>query len=424
MRSKAIALALAALLSVAHSYGQQGSGHLRLVFAGDLMGHMPLHSAALQSNGSYDYAPCFQYVKDYIQSADVAIVNLEVTLAGKPYTGYPCFSAPDAIAEAAHQAGFDVFTTANNHCMDKGSRGLERTLDVLDTFGIKHLGTYRTVQERYKNHPLIVERNGIRLALLCYTYGTNGISVKEPNAVNMIDTAMMLRDLQTARLKNADFIIALMHWGIEYQKRNNKEQEQVARWLFDNGCDAVIGGHPHVVQNLTVDVNPDNDRFPEPVVYSMGNFLSNQTHGGTDGGIMFEMELSKQGRTTSIYSCAYMPYYIHRAVVDGRRQFHIVPVSDATAFPDSYGITPAALKPIKEFEEEIYQSLVVGQPRQRGYSIPERRYYNNTCPLPQYPYAGYFLNYGYPLSGMSPVIPAWRKTMPLAPPPPKHNDKP
>ena len=151
MRSKAIALALAALLSVAHSYGQQGSGHLRLVFAGDLMGHLPLHSAALQPNGSYDYAPCFQYVRDYIQSADVAIVNLEVTLAGKPYTGYPCFSAPDAIAEAAHQAGFDVFTTANNHCMDKGSRGLERTLDVLDTFGIKHLGTYRTVQERSKS---------------------------------------------------------------------------------------------------------------------------------------------------------------------------------------------------------------------------------------------------------------------------------
>ena len=124
------------LAAAAPSHGQQGYGHLRLVFAGDLMGHMPLHSAALQPDGSYDYSPCFQYVKDYIQSADVAILNLEVTLAGKPYTGYPCFSAPDAIAEAAHQAGFDVFTTANNHCMDKGSRGLERTLDVLDTFGM------------------------------------------------------------------------------------------------------------------------------------------------------------------------------------------------------------------------------------------------------------------------------------------------
>ena len=121
MRSRSILLWLLLFAAAAPSRGQQGSGHLRLVFAGDLMGHLPLHSAALQSNGSYDYAPCFQYVKDYIQSADVAIVNLEVTLAGKPYTGYPCFSAPDAIAEAAHQAGFDVFTTANNHCMDKRS---------------------------------------------------------------------------------------------------------------------------------------------------------------------------------------------------------------------------------------------------------------------------------------------------------------
>ena len=107
---------------------------LRLIFAGDLMGHTPVHEAALQEDGSYDYTACFKYVKDYVQSADLAIANLEVTLAGPPYTGYPQFSAPISFATAAWEAGFDILTTANNHCMDRGKYGLEATLRNLDSY--------------------------------------------------------------------------------------------------------------------------------------------------------------------------------------------------------------------------------------------------------------------------------------------------
>ena len=198
-----LALCLAAL---APAQGQS----LKIIFAGDLMGHTPQHKAALKTDGSYDYTPCFRYVRDYIRSADLAILNLEVTLAGPPYTGYPQFSSPRELAVAAKEAGFDIFTTANNHCMDRGKAGLERTLRVLDTLGIPHLGTYRDRQQRDQEHPLIVNRNGIRLALLTYTYGTNGIPAVSPNVVNLIDTADMARDLAVARLRGADFIITLL----------------------------------------------------------------------------------------------------------------------------------------------------------------------------------------------------------------------
>ena len=409
MRCKFLVVSLFMSISVALSYGQSSNGHLRIVFAGDLMGHMPLHNAARQPDGTYDYSPCFQYVRDYIQSADLAVINLEVTLAGRPYTGFPCFSAPDALAGAAQEAGFDIFATANNHCVDKGKKGLERTIYVLDSLEVGHLGTYRTMEERLGEHPLIVQRNGIRLALLNYTYGTNGITVRHPNVVNVIDTVMMLRDLETAQRKNADFVIAIMHWGVEYQKHSNKEQAQVARWLFDHGCDAVIGAHPHVVQNLTIDANPDNDRYPELVIYSMGNFLSNQHDEGSDGGIMFELELHKQGRETKIYSCAYMPFYVHRAVVDGRRQYHLVPTSDALAYPDSYGISAATLSQIRRFDKEIHRLLAEKQPVCQGYRIPERRFYDNKRPLSPCLYAGYYLGYGYPLSGTPLGQPAWRR---------------
>ena len=196
---------------------------VKIIFAGDLMGHMPQHNAAKQADGSYNYEPCFRYMKNYVQSADLAILNLEVPLAGKPYSGYPQFSAPEALAEAARDAGFDIMTTANNHCMDRGRHGLEQTLKALDSLGIPHLGTYRNQKQRNAEHPMIVERNGLRLALLTYTYGTNGIPVQYPNVVNMIDTNEMARDLRMARQKGADYVITLIHWGIDTQLINKSE---------------------------------------------------------------------------------------------------------------------------------------------------------------------------------------------------------
>jgi len=353
---------------------------LKIVFAGDLMGHGPQHKAALRADGSYDYSPCFRFVKDYIQSADLAILNLEVTLAGPPYTGYPQFSSPDALAVAALDAGFDIFTTANNHCMDRGRSGLERTLYTLSTLSLPPLGTYLDRQQHDSLHPLIVERNGFRLALLTYTYGTNGIPAVSPNIVNLIDTAEMARDLRVARERGAEFVITLIHWGIEYAVKANAEQEQTARWLLEHGCDAVIGGHPHVVQNFTLDAIPGNDRYPEIVVYSMGNLVSNQRDVNCDGGIMVELNLHKNPNTNTItQDCHYMPYWVHRGTVDGLYQYYIVPSSDAVAYPESYQIGGEALHALQTFDANPRRRLEACRLR-GGANIEELHYYRNTLP--------------------------------------------
>lgn len=372
---------------------------VKIIFAGDLMGHMPQHNAAKQADGSYNYEPCFRYVKNYVQSADLAILNLEVPLAGKPYSGYPQFSAPEALAEAARDAGFDIMTTANNHCMDRGRHGLEQTLKALDSLGIPHLGTYRNQKQRNAEHPMIVERNGLRLALLTYTYGTNGIPVQYPNVVNMIDTNEMARDLRVARQKGADFVITLIHWGIEYAVKANTEQEETARWLLEHGCDAVIGGHPHVVQNFTLDAIPDNGRYPEIVVYSMGNLVSNQRDVNTDGGIMVELTLSKFRKPNFIVQhCLYMPYWVYRGTIDGLYQYYIVPSTDAVAHPENYQIEGSDLQALRTFDSNTRARLAACA-MSNGANIEERQYnpfatiLNNSSPFSTVPTIGNsFLN--------------------------------
>ena len=367
-------LLLLMLLLPAFGCGQTDSGTLRIIFAGDIMGHGPQINAARQADGSYDYEPSFRYVKDYIQSADLAIANLEVTLAGPPYTGYPQFSSPAALAAAASDAGFDILTTANNHCMDRGPAGLVRTLDSLDALGIPHLGTYRDSSAMRDAHPLMVDRCGIRLALLCYTYGTNGIEVRPPNVVNMIDTAVMARDLLEARRRGADYVITLIHWGVEYQTTANTEQELTARWLFEHGCDAVIGGHPHVVQNFTYDAIPGNGHYPEPVVYSMGNFVSNQRDVGCDGGIMVELDLRKEGGRIVSQRCSYMPYWVHRGTVDGRYHYYVVPSTDAVQYPDLYQIAPDLRPALLRFSNDTRSRLATET------DMGEHRYYHGMVP--------------------------------------------
>ena len=345
---------------------------LRLIFAGDLMGHTPVHEAALQEDGSYDYTACFKYVKDYVQSADLAIANLEVTLAGPPYTGYPQFSAPISFATAAWEAGFDILTTANNHCMDRGKYGLEATLRNLDSLGIPHFGTYRDTQQRMAEHPMLVERNGIRVALLCYTYGTNGIPAVAPNIVNDLDTLVMLRDLQVAEQQQADYVIALVHWGIEYQTQANASQIALARWLMEHGCDAVIGGHPHVVQNFTADINPENGRYPELVVFSMGNLISNQRKLNCDGGIMVSLELEKKGDSTILSDYSYLPYWVNKFQVEGKWQYRILPSADAVEFPEEYGVDENGYKALKLFDDNTRSRL---HPADSLGCMPETRFY-------------------------------------------------
>ena len=213
------------------------------------MGHDEQIAGAWDASiGDYNYEPTFRYVKPFIEHADIAIANLEVTLAGPPYKGYPQFSSPDALAVAARDAGFDVFIQANNHALDRGQAGFKRTLHMLDSLNIIHTGTFADETDRKLNYPLIIEKNKVRIALLNYTYSTNGIVISKPFIINRIDTSLIRRDLNKARLANPDFIIVTMHWGEEYQRFENQIQRKLAAFMLQHGADAIIGSHPHVVQ--------------------------------------------------------------------------------------------------------------------------------------------------------------------------------
>lgn len=294
----------------------QEFGRITLLFAGDLMQHQGQIDAARQSDGTYDYAPCFQYVKEEVSQADIAIANLEVTLAGRPYRGYPQFSAPDAYAQAIKEAGFDVLLTANNHCLDRGKRGLERTIHMLDSLQMPYVGTYINKDARKSLYPLIISKNGFRIALLAYTYATNGIQVKEPNVVNYIDKEQILKDVAKARELRADVIIACMHWGVEYRLLPERQERQMVDWLIANGVDHVIGGHPHVLQPM--EVRPDEYTAARHlVVYSLGNYISNMSAPNTDGGAMVKLELKRIGHITALANCSYSLVWTSRPTLRG-----------------------------------------------------------------------------------------------------------
>lgn len=305
----------------------QDTARVSLLFLGDVMQHDSQIKAAYNvSAKGYDYSSCFQFVKPYIQSADLAIGNLEVTLAGPPYKGYPQFSAPDELALTLKDAGMDVLVTANNHCLDRGRKGLERTITMLDSLGIIHTGTFRDTVERLNDYPLFVEKNGFTLALLNYTYGTNGIPVTKPNVVNRIDTAVMRKDILKAKTYSPDAIIVFLHWGQEYQSLPNKWQRDVAAVCFEAGAKLVIGAHPHVLQPM--EWRKENDQL---IAYSLGNFVSGQRDRYKNGGAMLKINLIKTGSdsvyNTRIDSAGYILEWVYRTA-DAKKHYYILPVPD------------------------------------------------------------------------------------------------
>lgn len=301
-------------------YGQQ----VRLLFVGDLMQHQAQIDAALRTDGSYDYTHCFSLVKGRIGSADLAIGNLEVTLGGEPYRGYPQFSAPDEYLYTIKDIGFDILATANNHSLDRRRRGLERTLSLIDSAGLHAVGTYRDMSDREKRYPLIVEKNGLRIAFLCGTYGTNGILATPPHIVNSLNRDEWAVDIHSARTMKADVIIALVHWGNEYQQHPNAEQREFSQWLISQGVDHIIGSHPHVVQPIELIPNLD---YPtqHAVVYSLGNFVSNMSIAHGDVGLMVELTIEKIAHTTRLKSLSPLLVWTERSALSHSDDFRVIP---------------------------------------------------------------------------------------------------
>ena len=308
---------------------------LNIIFAGDVMQHTPQMRSARTTNGSYNYAECFKHIKNEISSADIAIANLELTLAGPPYSGYPRFSAPDEIAIALRDAGFNILVTANNHSCDRNGNGIKRTLDVLDSLNITHTGSFRNRKELETTYPLIIKKNNFKLAVLNYTYGTNGIPIPPPYVVNTIDPATIVADIKKAKKSNPDFIIAFMHWGTEYSRTPNEEQRKLADLMCANDVNIIIGSHPHVIQPIEKRYSPDG-KCIKLIAYSLGNFMSNQSNQDTDGGMMLKVSLIKDNLCgIKIAKAQYGLVWMHKPVQEDRRAYHILPAAeyqDKTAF--------------------------------------------------------------------------------------------
>lgn len=322
-----------------------------LMVGGDIMSHTPIvNDAYVAETDSYDFSHMYQYAAQQLAKADYAVANLETPLAGGPdYLGYPRFDAPDEFAYDARDAGFDLLATANNHTKDQGMDGIYRTLDVLDQAGIAHVGTYRTQEERDQTSGIYVaDVGGISVAFLDYTYGLNGLRIDEDKmySVNLFNTDyyttlanpdydLLSADLAAARALDADMIAVIIHWGNEYKYAPNIHQTSLAQFLVEQGADLILGGHPHVLEpyETITATGWDGQERQGFVIYSLGNFISNQLELDTKTTVILDLELTKDpDGSTALTDVRYTPYYmLHRNKQPVGQRRHLVDIHQAMA---------------------------------------------------------------------------------------------
>lgn len=294
-----------------------------VVFVGDAMQHGPQIKAATMADGTYDYSECFTLVEGDIKSADYAVANLECPLAGKPYRGYPTFSAPDEYARQLSKTGFDLLQLANNHILDAYGKGTLRTIKILDTLSIEHLGAYENATERDVKLPFVKDVNGVKIAFLSYTYGTNLYDSSTDVVVDRINREQIVADVKKARKAGAEIVCACLHWGNEYELLPSKSQRSLAEFLQGIGVDLIIGSHPHVVQPMELDYSM-NSGSGGLVVYSLGNFISNQNDINSRGGAMAKVLLTRYEDKPVLAGASYKLFFCQKPSKKGEN-YKLIP---------------------------------------------------------------------------------------------------
>ena len=350
---------------------------------GDLLMHGQLITDAQQADGSYDFSYIFPYITPYVTAADYAAANLEVTLAGpsRPYQGYPMFNSPDAIVDAAKNAGFDMLLTANNHMYDSGEDGFLRTVRTIREKGLTALGTREEAEEPAYT---VQDINGIKVGMVCYTYeqrpenyrsdrvylNKNILSATCSALVNsFVGTELdpfyteIGGILEQMRNDGAEATVMFIHWGVEYQLTQNAEQQQIAQKLCDLGFDVIVGGHPHVVQPVELLESTVDPEHRTVCLYSMGNAVSNQRQGEltsittahTEDGAMFSMTFSKYSDgTVYLEGVALIPTWVRAIDANGNtvvrrsgtiRRYEILPLDDSlrSQWQEQFGIDSSTL---------------------------------------------------------------------------------
>ena len=341
---------------------------------GDMLMHMPVVNSGYYANtNSYNLDTIFTYFTDHVQSADFAVGNLETTLAGSDngynYSGYPQFNCPDAIIDSMKTAGFDLVLTANNHSYDTRGVGLKRTLEVIRDRELGYLGT--KVEADDPNF-VVVERNGIKLGLACYTYEDNSDpAIKAPNYITMsAEHAPLINTFDYTNLnlfydelsdsmaqadqQGADAFVLFIHWGYEYQTTQHSIQSQIAQSLCDIGVDVIVGGHPHVVQPVELLTSTTDETQKTVCLYSMGNAVSNQRRqnmnlntGHTEDGVMFSVTFSRYSDGTVILESAEcLPTWVnlHYNSETAHNEYNILPLDkDITDWKSAFNLTDSTL---------------------------------------------------------------------------------
>lgn len=323
---------------------------------GDVLFHdKVIESGYDEATGTYNYDSIFSLFSSFISRVDYAVANMEGTMCGTengyPYGGYPCFNAPDAVADALKVAGFDMLLTANNHTFDTGTKGFFRTQQVIADRGFDYIGT--RLEEESKNY-IVKEINGIRIGMICYTYNT-GESADGKVSLNEIPLTAQAsklvnsfsyynldgfynkldRELEQMRSDGAEAIMLYIHWGDEYHIQANSTQKKMAQALCDMGIDVIVGNHAHVVQPVELLTNTQDANKKTLCLYSMGNILSNIRQSTTkpvhvEDGMLFSVTFAKYSDGTVILESAdILPTWVERNDQTGVSQFKILPLDES-----------------------------------------------------------------------------------------------
>ncbi|MFS9375003.1 CapA family protein [Streptococcus infantis] len=294
----------------------------RIMANGDILYHIPIYRTALKEDGTYDFHENFEYVKPWLKQADLVLGDFEGTVNKDHYlAGYPLFNAPGEVMDAIKDAGYQVLDLAHNHILDSQIEGVFSTADAIEKAGMTPIGVY-THEPREKAPIVIKEVNGIKVALLAYSYGFNGIEEyisKEDydNHLSDLNEDKMKAEIERAE-READITIIMPQMGIEYQLEPTEEQKILYHKMIDWGADIIFGGHPHVVEPAET-VEKDGDK--KLIIYSMGNFISNQrietmqdeeNAKWTERGVLMDVTIKKKAGKTTIETAKAHPSWVNR----------------------------------------------------------------------------------------------------------------
>ncbi len=371
-----------------------------VTITGDVMLHMPIVNS-VNASGSYDFSEVFRYIAPRVTSANYAVANLETTLSGtdsKEYTGYPNFNSPDSIASALQSSGFDMLLTANNHCYDYGTQGLKRTLEVVSGQSLATLGTVSSAGT--PNHT-VKDVNGIKIGMVCYTYGVIGDDPTRPTINGMTTDAAaaglinafdydhldrfyeeIAAHMEAMAAKGAEAYVVYIHWGEEYQTQQNGQQQAIAQKLCDLGVDVIAGSHPHVVEPMELLTSTMDSGHKTVCLYSMGNFLSNQRASNTDAlptghtedSLLLTLTFVKytDGKVY-LENAEILPTWVRVEGSGSNRKYTIIPLDgNPESWSTSYGLTAEHLEEAKNSLGRTMELVQSGLSEVKAYLTEEK----------------------------------------------------